>query len=83
MGVAPYGEPRYANLIREQLVDIRDDGSIQLDTSAFGFLASLQMTNPRFEAIFGGPARNAESRITRREMDIAASILAVTEDVVL
>lgn len=83
MGLAPYGEPRYANLIREQLVDIRDDGSIQLDTSAFGFLASPQMTNPRFEAIFGGPARNAESRITRREMDIAASIQAVTEDVVL
>jgi carbamoyltransferase len=83
MGLAPYGEPRYADLIRNELVDIRDDGSIRLNTGMFGFLDSPLMTNSHFDALFGGPARNAESRITRREMDVAASIQQVAEEVVL
>jgi len=83
MGLAPYGQPRYADIIRDELIDIRDDGSLRLDTSAFGFLDSPLMTNPRFEELFGGPARKPDSLITRREMDLAASIQVVTEEIVL
>jgi carbamoyltransferase len=83
MGLAPYGQPRYADRIREELIDIRDDGSFRLNTSAFGFLDSPLMTNPRFEELFGGPARKLDSQITRREMDLAASIQHVTEEIVL
>ena len=83
MGLAPYGEPRFASLIRDELVDIRDDGSFRLSTSAFGYLDSPLMTNPRFDALFGGPARVADSMITRREMDLAASIQQVAEEIVL
>ena len=83
MGLAPYGQPRYADLIRKELIDIRDDGSFRLDTAAFGFLDSPFMTNPRFEQLFGGPARKLESQITRREMDLAASVQQVTEEIVL
>jgi len=83
MGLAPYGQPRYADRIREELIDIRDDGSFRLNTSAFGFLDSPLMTNPRFEELFGGPARKLDSQITRREMDLAASIQQVTEEIVL
>lgn len=83
MGLAPYGEPRYANLIRDELVDIREDGSFRLDTSALGYVDSLVMTNARFEDLFGGPARKSDTIITRREMDLAASIQHVAEEIVL
>jgi carbamoyltransferase len=83
MGLAPYGEPRYASLIRDNLIDIRDDGSFRLNTSMFGFLDSPLMTNPRFDALFGGPARKPEAMITRREMDLAASVQLVAEEIVL
>lgn len=83
MGLAPYGEPRFADLIRRELVDIREDGSFRLNTGAFAFLDARRMVDERFEAIFGGPARDPESQITKREMDIAASIQVVTEEIVL
>ena len=83
MGLAPYGEPKYADLIMEKLIDVRPDGSYRLHTENFGYLDGMSMTNERFHAMFGGPPRQPESRISRREMDIAASVQAVTEEVVL
>ena len=83
MGLAPYGRPIYADRIREHLIDLRPDGSFELAMDYFGYLDSLSMINPRFEELFGGPAREQESQITRREMDLAASIQQVTEDAVL
>lgn len=83
MGLAPYGEPKYYELIREKLVDIREDGSYCLDTAYFGYLDSMRMTNDRFAELFGGPPRRPESRITRREMDLAASVQRVTEEIIL
>jgi carbamoyltransferase len=83
MGLAPYGEPVYAGVIRDRLIDLRPDGSYRLNTEYFGFLDSPRMTGERFEALFGGPAREPESRITRREMNLAASIQKVTEEAVL
>lgn len=83
MGLAPYGQPKYYDVILEHLIDIKDDGSYQLNTDYFGYLDSLVMTNDRFNDLFGGPPRQPESLITRREMDIAASIQKVTEEVML
>lgn len=83
MGLAPYGEPRYKDLILSELVDLKEDGSIRLNLSYFDFLGGLRMTNNRFAKLFGGPPRKPESEITVREMDLAASIQAVTEEVVL
>lgn len=83
MGLAPYGTPRFAGTIREHLIDIRDDGSYRLNTEYFGYLDGLVMTNDKFAELFGGPARKPETRISRREMDLAASIQAVTEDIVI
>jgi len=83
MGLAPYGEPRYAGLIREHLIDLRPDGSFRLDMGYFGYLDRLVMTNERFAELFGGPPRAPESEIGRREMDLARSIQEVTEEVVL
>jgi carbamoyltransferase len=83
MGLAPYGEPIYADLIRERLIHMLDDGSYRLDTEYFGFLDSTAMVNERFCELFGGPPRRPESRITRREMDLAASVQQVTDQVVL
>ena len=83
MGLAPYGQPVYADLIRERLLDLRPDGSFRLDLAYFDFCAGLTMTNDRFADLFGGPARAPESKITQREMDLAASVQRVTEDVVL
>ena len=83
MGLAPYGEPRYAGLIRDHLIDIKGDGSFALDMSYFDYCTGLTMTNAKFDALFGGPARQSESELTQREMDLAASIQAVTEDVVI
>lgn len=83
MGLAPYGEPKYVQLIKEHLIDIKEDGSFHLDMSFFDYCTGLTMTNSRFETLFGGPARRPETGLTQREMDLAASIQAITEEVVL
>jgi carbamoyltransferase len=83
MGLAPYGTPRYADLIRRELIDLREDGSFRLNMDYFGYLDGLAMTNDRFARLFGGAPRSPESRITRREMDLARSIQEVTEEAVL
>ncbi len=83
MGLAPYGEPRYVDAILEHLVDLKKDGSLELNLEHFAFLHRPTMTNEKFAALFGGPARTPESRITRREMDLARSIQVVVEEAVL
>ena len=83
MGLAPYGEPRYADAIRRELIDLKDDGSFRLNLDYFGYLDSLRMTNERFERLFGGPARQPETPIGQRERDLARSIQVVTEEAVL
>ncbi len=83
MGLAPYGEPKYADLIRKHLIDIREDGSFALDMRYFDYCTGLTMTNGKFDALFGGPPRQAESVLTQREMDLAASVQVITEEVVL
>jgi carbamoyltransferase len=83
MGLAPYGQPRYVDLILDHLIDIKDDGSFRLNLEYFDYCTGLTMTNDRFARLFGGPARKPEQRLTQREMDLAASIQAVTEQVVL
>ncbi|HWW72663.1 MAG TPA: carbamoyltransferase N-terminal domain-containing protein, partial [Duganella sp.] len=83
MGLAPYGKPRYADLIRTHLIDVRPDGSYRLDMSYFNYIDGTTMTGERFAALFDGPARAPESPITRREMDLAASVQQVTEEIVL
>jgi carbamoyltransferase len=83
MGLAPYGEPRFADLILKHLVDVKEDGSLAMDMAYFNYCQGLTMTSPKFDALFGGPPRAAESPITQREMDLAASIQQVTERVVL
>ena len=83
MGLAPYGEPKYVDVIRDHLLDLREDGSFRLNLKYFGYLDGLTMTNDAFAGLFGGPARKAESEISQREMDIARSIQVVTEEIVL
>jgi carbamoyltransferase len=83
MGLAPYGEPVYKDLMIEKLLDVKDDGSFRMDMSYFGFCNSDVMTSPKMNSLFGGPPRQAETEISQREMDIAASIQAVTEEIVL
>jgi carbamoyltransferase len=83
MGLAPYGEPRYVELIERELIDLRDDGSFKLNMRYFDYCAGLTMTNRRFEELFGGPPRRPEDRLTEREMDLAASIQVVTEKAML
>jgi carbamoyltransferase len=83
MGLAPYGRARYAQTIREHLIDIKDDGSFRLNLDYFDYCTGLTMTNEKFDALFGGPRRKPEERLTQREMDLAASIQQVTEEVVL
>lgn len=83
MGLAPYGEPKYVDLILKELLDLKEDGSIRLNMDYFGYLSGLKMTNDKFAHLFGGPARIPESPITRREMDIAASIQVVLERAML
>jgi carbamoyltransferase len=83
MGLAPYGNPCYKDLILSELVDMKQDGSIRLHLDYFDFLGGLRMTNARFSKLFGGPPREPETEITQREMDIAASIQAVTEEILL
>ncbi len=83
MGLAPYGEPTYRDLILEKLVDLKPDGSLRLNMEYFGYCHTLVMTNRRFERLFGGPPRRAEAPLTQREMDLAASVQAVTEEAML
>jgi len=83
MGLAPYGEPTYAPAILDNLIDIKADGSFRLDLDYFDYCTGLTMTNARFDDLFGGPPRAPEALVTQREMDLAASIQAVTEEVVL
>jgi len=83
MGLAPYGEPKYAGKILDNLLDLKDDGSFRLDQSYFDYCTGLRMTNEKFDALFGGPPRGDGELLTQRHMDLAASIQAVTEEVVL
>jgi carbamoyltransferase len=83
MGLAPYGVPRYKDLILSELVDLKEDGSIRLNLEYFDYLGGLRMVNKRFSKLFGGPPRRPETEITQREMDIAASIQVVTEEILL
>lgn len=83
MGLAPYGQPVYADLIRKHLVRIFEDGSIWMDQSYYNYAGGLTMTSKKFDKLFGGPPRRRESPITQREMDLAASIQAVTEEIML
>ena len=82
MGLAPYGVPRFAQTIHDHLVDLKPDGSFQLDQDYFDYCTGLKMTNDRFDALFGGPARRPDELLTQRHMDLAASVQAVTEEVV-
>ncbi|GJM00508.1 MAG: hypothetical protein DHS20C07_21870 [Methyloligella sp.] len=83
MGLAPYGEPKYADLIKNNLIDIKEDGSFWLDQSYFNYATGLTMTSSKFHDLFGAPPRTSEDQITQREMDLAASVQAVTEEVML
>ncbi len=83
MGLAPYGEPKFAQTIFDNLIDLKPDGSFRLDLDYFEYCTGLTMTNARFDALFGGPPRKPEEWLTQHHMDLAASIQAVTEEVVL
>jgi carbamoyltransferase len=83
MGLAPYGEPKYVDVIKDNLINIKDDGTFRLNMDYFNYATGLTMTNKAFSRLFGGPPRKGESEVTQKEMDIAASIQKVTEDVVL
>lgn len=83
MGLAPYGTPKYKDLILENLIDLRDDGSFALNMAYFDFLSGLKMTNAKFDALFGGAKREPESKLTQIHFDIAASIQAVTNEIML
>lgn len=83
MGLAPYGNPIYKDLILEKIIDLKEDGSLRLNMEYFDFMSGLKMTNKAFGNLFGGPARAPESPLTQREMDIAASIQVVTDEAVL
>lgn len=83
MGLAPYGDPKYKDLILTRLMDLKEDGSFHLDLSYFDFVAGLTMTSARFHELFGGPPRKPESKLTQRDMDLAASVQAATEEIML
>src|SRR5665213_48604 len=83
MGLAPYGEPKFAQKILDNLIDVKPDGTFHIDQSYFDYCTGLRMTNEKFDALFGGPPRNPKSLLDSRHMDLAASIQAVTEEVVL
>jgi len=83
MGLAPYGEPKFANLIKEKLIKISEDGSFQLDMSYFDYCTGLAMTNKKFHDLFGGPPRQSETDLSQRDMDLAASVQKVTEEIVI
>ena len=83
MGLAPYGEPRYAELIKEKIISIAKDGSFRLNMDYFNYTTGLTMTNDKFHLLFGGPPRTPDKKITQRDMDLAASIQKVTEEIVV
>ena len=83
MGLAPYGEPKYVSLIKDKLLEVRDDGSLKMNHEYFSYSQGLRMTNGAFDKLFGGPPRKPESRITQKEMDLARSIQVITEEVML
>src|SRR6201997_4756709 len=83
MGLAPYGKPRFTDLILNELIDLKPDGTFRLNMRYFNYCTGLRMTNEKFDALFGAPPRQPETWLTRRDMDLAASIQAVTEEVVL
>jgi carbamoyltransferase len=83
MGLAPYGQPRHVDLILEKLIDLKDDGSFRMDMSYFNYCQGLTMTSKKFDRLFGGPPRAAETLLTEREMDLAASIQVVIEEIML
>jgi carbamoyltransferase len=83
MGLAPYGEPNYVDVIMKELIDLKDDGSFKMNMKYFNYCAGLTMTNKHFSKLFGGPPRKPESKITQREMDLARSIQDVTETIIL
>ena len=83
MGLAPYGTPRYAGIIREHLIDLKEDGSFRLNLDYFDYPIGLRMTNRKFDALFGGPVRRPEEPLTERHLDVAASAQAVLDEVVL
>ena len=83
MGLAPYGEPRYADLILQRMIDLKEDGSFRMDMSYFNYCQGLTMTSRKFDRLFGGPPREPETPLTRREMDLAASIQRVMEEILL
>tara|TARA_A100001388_G_scaffold146877_1_gene109023 strand:+ start:1330 stop:3162 length:1833 start_codon:yes stop_codon:yes gene_type:complete len=83
MGLAPYGKPKYTNLIKEKLISLGDDGSFKINMNYFDYATGLTMTNKKFHNLFGGPPRSSETKITQREMDLAASIQEVTEEIIL
>jgi carbamoyltransferase len=83
MGLAPYGQPKYADLILDKLIDLKQDGTFRLEMDYFDYATGLTMTNSRFDSLFGGPPRKAETALTQRDMDIAASVQRVTEEVIL
>jgi carbamoyltransferase len=83
MGLAPYGEPKYVNVILDELIDLKEDGSFTMNQQYFNYLTGLTMTNGRFDRLFGGPPRRPETRLTQREMDLARSVQEVCEEVML
>ncbi|HED07056.1 MAG TPA: hypothetical protein ENI57_02955, partial [Ignavibacteria bacterium] len=83
MGLAPYGEPKYKDIILKELIDVKDDGSFRMNMDYFNYPAGLQMTNNKFNKLFGGEPRKPESKLTQREMDLARSVQEVTEEIVL
>ena len=83
MGLAPYGEPKYAELIKDHLIDIKDDGSFQLNMDYFDYCTGLAMTNDKFSNLFGGQPRKSETELTQREMDLASSVQGVVEEIVI
>ncbi|MEC9019198.1 MAG: carbamoyltransferase [Nitrospinota bacterium] len=83
MGLAPYGKPIYSDLIREHLIDLKEDGSFRMRMDYFDYLGGMAMTNKKFDSLFNHPARKSESKLTQKEMDIAASLQEVTEEIML
>ena len=83
MGLAPYGEPRYVDVILDELIDLREDGSFTMNQAYFNYLTGLTMTSGAFDRLFGGPPREPEWELTQREMDVARSVQDVCEEVTL
>ena len=83
MGLAPYGQPKYADLILDRLIDLKQDGSFRMDMEYFDYLGGMTMTNDKFASVFGHPPRKSETQLTQKEMDIAASLQKVTEEIMI